>query len=361
MKNTYSFIIKNLWWMIPLISVLIFWDHSYPILLMLIIAYLGQVILKPVIVNIEGWIGNRRLSVIITMILLLIFFLLLSNSLFPFIGKQIIAFQSILTMQTLTKFVDKLLLIMENILPNFIFVLFNDFINQFNSTLSEIWSSGLIYIRSFIGGASTLAFALGSAFLSLLIIFVFMVIFLLEGDYFINTFLNAVPKKNYETIKRVIEKITKQINAYIRGQLIAASSVAITSIVGLYVLQWITGIQIPYTFIIGVIAGLFNLIPFVGPIVGMIPALIMYLITDQVIPIHIIYVLLIIGVFMIVQLIDNLIMSPYIMGDSIGLHPILIIIFVLFGASVGGILGMLFIIPIVAIIKVIVNELVDSL
>ena len=93
---------------------------------------------------------------------------------------------------------------------------------------------------------------------------------------------------------------------------------------------------------------------------GMIPAVILYLITDQTMPIHILYVVLIIGVFAIVQLIDNLVVSPYIMGGSVGLHPMLIIILVLLGASVGGILGMLFAVPIAAILKVVLSELSSS-
>ncbi|HIG50678.1 MAG TPA: AI-2E family transporter, partial [Candidatus Marinimicrobia bacterium] len=213
----------------------------------------------------------------------------------------------------------------------------------------------------FIGGAGSLAFALGSAFLSFLIIVVFMVIFLLDGNKFTHSFLHAVPGEHYGTAKGMLDKISLQIHAYIRGQLIAATSVGVTSIIGLYILQWITGISIPYTILIGIGAGLFNLIPFVGPIAGMIPALILFLVTDQTMPIHIIYVLLIIMVFAIVQLIDNLVVSPYIMGGSVGLHPILVIILVLLGASVGGILGMLFVIPIAAILKVVLGEFVTNL
>ena len=93
----------------------------------------------------------------------------------------------------------------------------------------------------------------------------------------------------------------------------------------------------------------------------MIPAVIVYLVTDQTMPIHFIYVLLIMLVFAIVQLIDNLVVSPYIMGGSVGLHPILVIILVLLGASVGGILGMLFVIPIAAILKVVLGEFVSNL
>ena len=136
---------------------------------------------------------------------------------------------------------------------------------------------------------------------------------------------------------------------------------AVTYIIGLYILQWITGISIPYTILIGISAGLFNLIPFIGPVMGMIPAVILYLITDQTMPIHILYVFLIIGVFAIVQLIDNLVVSPYIMGGSVGLHPMLVIILVLLGASVGGILGMLFAVPIAAILKVVLSELATSI
>ena len=93
---------------------------------------------------------------------------------------------------------------------------------------------------------------------------------------------------------------------------------------------------------------------------GMIPAIVIYLITDQVMPIHVLYVFLIMVVFAIVQLIDNLVMSPFIMGGSVGIHPMIVIILVLRGASVGGIIGMLLAVPIAAILKVVVEELVSA-
>ena len=355
------FIIRNIWWLVSLSVVFIFWEHTAPILLMLVFAFLGRVILHPVVRQVEKVTGNHNWSVMIVISLLLVFLIILSGSLFPIIGKQIVALQSSLSMETLAKFQTKLTLVLESILPSFLLNIYNDVMTHLDSAFSEIWATGLSHIKSFIGGAGSLAFALGSAFLSFLIIVVFMVIFLLDGKKFTFAFLHAVPGEHYGTAKRMLDKISLQIQAYIRGQLIAATSVGITSIIGLYILQWITGISIPYTILIGIGAGLFNLIPFVGPIAGMIPALILYLVTDQTMPIHIIYVLLIIMVFAIVQLIDNLVVSPYIMGGSVGLHPILVIILVLLGASVGGILGMLFVIPIAAILKVVLGEFVINL
>ena len=361
MNKTPLFIIRNIWWLVPLAVALLFWEHIAPILLMLVFAYLGRVILHPVISIVEKWTGKYMWSVVIVMVLLIIIMVILSSSFFPFIGNQITALQSALSMETLTKFQTKLTLVLESIFPAFLFNLYNDVMGQLDSVFSEIWASGLSHIKSFIGGAGSVAFAVGSAFLSFLIIIVFLVIFLLEGQNFSNAFLHAVPGEHYGTAKRMLEKTSNQIHAYIRGQLIAASSVAITSIIGLYFLQWITGISIPYTILIGILAGLFNLIPFIGPVMGMIPAVILYLVTDQTISIHILYVFLIMGVFAIVQLIDNLVVSPYIMGGSVGLHPMLIIILVLFGTSIGGILGMLFVVPIAAILKVVLSELVASI
>ena len=360
MNKAPLFIIRNLWWLVPLAVVLLFWEHTSPILLMLVFAYLGQIILNPIISIVGKLIGSRKWSIVIIMILLIICLSILSSSLFPLISNQITALQSALSMETLSKFQAKLIFVLESIFPAFLLNLFKDAMGQMDSIFSEIWASGLSHIKSFIGGAGSVAFALGSAFLSLLIIIVFMIVFLWEGKNFSNAFLHAVPGEHYGTAKRMLEKIAYQIHAYIRGQLIAASSVAVTSIMGLYILQWITGISIPYTILIGISAGLFNLIPFIGPVMGMIPAIILYLITDQTIPIHILYVFLIMFIFAIVQFIDNLVVSPYIMGGSIGLHPMLIIILVLLGGSVGGILGMLFAVPIAAILKVVLSELASS-
>ena len=361
MSKPSFFIIRNIWWLVPLAVVFIFWEHTAPILLMLVFAFLGRVILQPVVRQVEKLTGNHNWSVVLVISLLLVFLIILSGSLFPFISQQITALQSSLSMETLAKFQTKLTLVIESILPPFLFNFYTDVTTQLDSAFSEIWATGLSHIKSFIGGAGSLAFALGSAFLSFLIIIVFMIIFLLDGKKFTFAFLHAVPGEHYGTAKGMLDKISMQIHAYIRGQLIAATSVGITSIIGLYILQWITGISIPYTILIGLGAGLFNLIPFVGPIAGVIPALILYLVTDQAMPIHIIYVLLIIMVFAIVQLIDNLVVSPYIMGGSVGLHPILVIILVLLGASVGGILGMLFVIPIAAILKVVLGEFVTNI
>ena len=105
---------------------------------MLVFAYLGRIILHPIISIIEKWIGNRKWSIFIIILVLIILLMVLSRSLFPFIGNQITAFQSALTMETLTKFISRLLIILESTLPTFLFNLFNDIITHFDKAFHEI-------------------------------------------------------------------------------------------------------------------------------------------------------------------------------------------------------------------------------
>ena len=233
MNKTTYFIIRNLWWMVPSLTVLIIWEHTYPILLMLIFAYLGKILLDPFVNILEVWTGNRKSSVFIVMLIFFLFVSILSSSLFPIIGNQIKALQPALSIDTFSKLLMKITIALKNILPKFIYNIFITIINQFDTVLSEIWSLGLTYLKSFIGGAGSLAFALGSAFISFLIIIVFMIIFLLESKKFASSFLHAVPRERYNSLKRMMEKISEQIHSYIRGQLIAAIAVAINSMIGL--------------------------------------------------------------------------------------------------------------------------------
>tara|TARA_B100000029_G_scaffold129818_1_gene123294 strand:- start:1189 stop:2292 length:1104 start_codon:yes stop_codon:yes gene_type:complete len=360
MKKRSYFFVENIWWIVPLVLAILFWEHILPILLLLIFSYIGNIIISPLVNFFENHSGNKNFSIFTSLVIFFIFIYFLFSSFIPIIINQILTLDSILSVDSFIKLKQKFLLIIESFLPKSIFDSVNLAISEFDPALTEIWSSSLTSFKTLLDGASSLAVALGSAIFSTIIVFVFMVFLLIDGHKFVEVFLNTVSYRNYGLFKRILEKTSLQIQDYIRGQLIAGSSVAITSIIGLYILQYFSGIIIPHTILIGLAAGLFNLIPFVGPIMGLIPAIVLYLITEQAIPLHIFYIILIMLVFSVVQLIDNFIMSPYIMGEKVGIHPMIIIMLVLIGGSVGGILGMLFVVPIVAIIKVVIIELLVS-
>ena len=104
----------------------------------------------------------------------------------------------------------------------------------------------------------------------------------------------------------------------------------------------------------------FNLIPFIGPIIGGLTAILLFLLSNQsdIFILQYYHILFIMATFISVQLIDNLISSPLIISDSVGLHPMFVIIVVLIGGGAMGIIGMLISVPVAAILKVIVEELI---
>ena len=109
---------------------------------------------------------------------------------------------------------------------------------------------------------------------------------------------------------------------------------------------------IPYALFIGLLAGLFDIIPYFGPILGFLPAAALALAKS---PLTVLWVLLL---FIGANQIENGIISPKIIGDRVGLHPLIVIFAVLVGGNLMGILGMLMAIPVAAIVRVVMEYLV---
>ena len=212
---------------------------------------------------------------------------------------------------------------------------------------------------------------LGSAgnflFISFMVL-VFTIILLVEYHDFKKSLVRFIPNKFLEIGLRTIYNIEQQISKYLRGQILAASSVAILSILGLIILNK-SGANITLVLFIGVIAGLANLIPMVGPFIGMVPAILIALmnnignesaITHQIFSIvpSPFFVLDIILMFIFVQQLDNNFITPLVVGESVGLHPMIVMIVLIIGATLIGPIGMLFAIPAAGVLKVLLREII---
>jgi predicted PurR-regulated permease PerM len=166
---------------------------------------------------------------------------------------------------------------------------------------------------------------------------------------------------------KIIDRISEQISAYIRGTFMAATIVGILSIIALQTVCSIFNMPHDYIILVGIIAGVFNLIPFIGPMIGAFSGILLFILSVE--PpnldnlesasfvIRYYHIIFIAAGFGAVQLIDNLVTSPLIISDSVGLHPMFVIIAVLIGGYALGILGMIIAVPFAAILKVIVEEL----
>jgi predicted PurR-regulated permease PerM len=141
----------------------------------------------------------------------------------------------------------------------------------------------------------------------------------------------------------VLNSINNYLVAFFRGQVLVAICDGFMYTVGFL------AIGLPYAVLIGAIAVFLTMIPFLGAIVTCVAALIVALVQwgDWVHP------LLVLGVFAIVQALEGLVVSPKIMGDRVGLHPVTIIIAVMAGTTLlGGILGGILAIPLTAALRV---------
>ena len=199
-----------------------------------------------------------------------------------------------------------------------------------------------------------------SIIMFLIITVAFTSTMLLSAQKFKKSFIKMVPNRYFEMSLKIIDRISDQISSYVRGTLTAAFIVGALSIIGLNILCSVTDMQHDYIILVGVLAGLFNLIPFIGPMIGGVLAILFFLITGQASGFELQYyhILFIMFTFAGVQLIDNLISSPFIISDSVGLHPMFVIIVVMVGGSILGPLGMIISVPLAAVLKVIVEELI---
>lgn len=153
--------------------------------------------------------------------------------------------------------------------------------------------------------------------------------------------LAIMPQKIRNDLDYCGREIHKVLVHFLQGQLLTAAIIAILEIIGLVLLK------VKYPFFLGLIGGIFNVIPFFGPFISAIPA-VTSAFTDS--PIKALWVVLLFG---LIQQIDNLWISPKVIEGKLGLHPITTIIAVIAGGKFWGIIGMVIILPMLAIVKII--------
>lgn len=185
---------------------------------------------------------------------------------------------------------------------------------------------------------------LGSV-LSLFVLVPFITFFfLVESKATLDWLFETVPSRQTETVLSLFSEIDESLGSYIHGQVIESMCVGLLAIAGLMI------IGVDYAVIIGGTAGFANMIPYLGPFVGSVPAMIVGFIKYQSFDI----VLKVAAVFAAVQFIDNNFIQPFIMSKGVNIHPLLVMFAVLAGAEVGGVLGMFLAVPVACIVKIVV-------
>ncbi len=163
-----------------------------------------------------------------------------------------------------------------------------------------------------------------------------------DGRKSLKALIERVPNRYFEITLNLVDRLGHELAGYIRGWLLDSFVVGILMIIGYFI------IGMEYAFVLGVVAGITNLIPYVGPVAGIVPAVIIAVLQGG----NSALVVNIIILTLVIQLVDNTAIQPWAFATAVNMHPLSVLIIVLIGNEFGGIIGMLLAIPIATIIKV---------
>ncbi|MDH7514776.1 MAG: AI-2E family transporter [Bacteroidota bacterium] len=184
---------------------------------------------------------------------------------------------------------------------------------------------------------------------------VLFVVMLLISTFFLlkdarslkKSLVRMMPNGFFETSLTILYKIERAIGDYLRGILLDAASIAVITTFALWL------IDLPYYFLVGLFAGFANLVPYLGPPTAAVVAAFISIVDtgrfDQ--------VPLIAFVFIVIRLFDDAVVQPLTISRSVRQHPLVIIFVLLIGGQLFGIIGMLFAVPVVGVIRVLGTEI----
>ena len=229
----------------------------------------------------------------------------------------------------------------------------NELFKNFNiqSILRQLNLSYVDILQNILNGVTNSLGSVVSAVLNTLLILImtpiFLVYFLIDGDKLLPMLERTVLKRDKLNISKLLTNLNATIARYISGISIDAFIIGTLAFIGYSV------IGLKYALVFAIFSAIANLIPYIGPSIGLIPMIITYLIMDpQKMLIAVLYML-------IVQQIDGNILYPRIVGGVMKVHPITIMVLLLLSSNIYGIVGMIVAIPTYSILKEIAKFLAN--
>jgi predicted PurR-regulated permease PerM len=166
-----------------------------------------------------------------------------------------------------------------------------------------------------------------------------------DWDILVEGIRTLIPPQVEPTVSRLAAEINDVLGAFIRGQLIVMGALALIYVLGL----WLVGLDL--AFIIGLSAGLLSIVPYLGTFLGVIAAVIAAMFQFQ----DVFHTAMVLLVFAVGQSLEGMVLTPKLVGDRVGLHPVAVIFAVLAGGQLFGFLGVLLALPVASALNVLVR------
>ncbi|PRY82113.1 putative PurR-regulated permease PerM [Alkalibacterium olivapovliticus] len=307
----------------------------------LIFSVIFYYLLNPIVDWLEKKRFSRNTAIAFVFSLIILGMIGGSNFIFPIIQEQL---QSLI--ENWPTYWNNLMLQLNGLLNT---QAFTEIMDQFGDTTiletvsnqtSSVVNATMGSIGSFIGTITQIVITL--------ITMPFVLYYLLKDGKKIPPFVTKyIPIQARPRVNKLFYEINKQVSFYVRGQLIVAISVGFIFWIGFSI------VGLDFALTLGIFAGFMNLIPYLGSFIASIPALIIAVVHS---PFMLVKVLIVFG---IEQILENRIISPQIIGNTLKIHPVNIIFLLLIGGRLFGLIGIVFGIPGYAIIKIIVSMAFD--
>jgi predicted PurR-regulated permease PerM len=188
-------------------------------------------------------------------------------------------------------------------------------------------------------------FSFASTMIELIVVPFITFYMIKKGNAFKKGFVELFPVQYRTHLNMLLDEIHHVLTAYVRGQLSLCVLMSCVTFVGM----WFLGI--PYPLVIGLLAGVVEMIPVLGPIIGAIPPVFLGLLESTGLMVKVILF------YIVVQQLDSHLVMPKLMGSVIKVHPVAIIACVLIGGHLYGIVGMMIAVPVLSVVQVLIRHM----
>jgi predicted PurR-regulated permease PerM len=304
-----------------------------PVLKLIAVALLIAVILKTVFESVEKLVKVRWLAMLVVVGLVVGAVVLLVAIVVPGLLDEI---QTLLT--SIPNYLSSLITLSVNLHQSFRFVPdLSQGLTEFRNFSAQILNSFPLLLQQ--------AFNVTIETVAMLILALYIAY---DPDALINGILRLIPRRHHARIRRVLGATEVKLQGWMWGTGIAMLFLGCATTIGL----WILGIPLALAF--GVIAGLFEVIPYFGSIFGtFLPALVALTISPW-------KLLLVVVLFAILNQVDAYLVQPLVMGQQVKLHPVMVILTFLIMGKLLGFIGILLAVPTVAIIVTLIDEFTEN-
>jgi predicted PurR-regulated permease PerM len=312
-----------------------------PFLVGALLAYLGD----PLVDRLETYKLPRTGAVVVVFVTIVLLLLLLPLILLPLIEQQISALVTKLPkyldwiQQTVIPFISQALNIESGVLD----------MSSLKQAVVQHWREMGNLATKVVTMVSQSGLMMAAWLANVVLIPVVTFYLLRDWDIVMAKIRKLLPRQNEATIVQLARESDEVLGAFLRGQLIVMIALGVIYSVGL----WIVGLEL--AFLIGMIAGLVSFVPYLGTIVGILLASVAAVMQFQDV-LHLAFVAVVFGVG---QALEGMLLTPLLVGDKIGLHPVAVIFAVMAGGQLFGFVGILVALPAAAVIAVLLRHAVQ--